>query len=231
MKKLFALVLCVMMLVSVVPTMAFAAPAEHEENYLETATEYANLIKDTLKQTRENIEDAYKAVVGDKVVYNTAVAMDDTLMAMFDKLWDAFTDADLDDTYGSDEDTQKAALRTLFGTLVADELPEDYADGDGLEKAQDFAAAVSKAFANKDFQKGYEAMATYIALENLVSDINDDLDDEFTEFLTNIDADFVNDDFAGYNLGDYVQAVTEKTDDATNPWALFVEAVVTEDDD
>ncbi len=240
MKKLFALVLCVMMLVSVLPTMAFAARPDTYETAVQAgefqdAKIYTNLIKDTLDGTKDSIEDAYKAVVGNEVVYNTAVAMDDTLMGMFDKMWDMFTDADLDvegTTTVATEDGQKAYLRAAFGALVAGEMPTaaEWKDDDPVERAQDFAKAVSKAFASEKFQKGYQALATYIALSNLVDDVNDEIEDRYEDFFDyTVDSDFVS-DFQSYgtSLQSYfntVEASVAGTADGY-PWGLWLAAQV-----
>ena len=66
---------------------------------------------------------------------------------------------------------------------------------DPIKYAQVFGKAVSDALTNKDFQKGYEAVATYFALASLIKDVNKQLKDQYAAFYgdtvsAKFDADF-----------------------------------------
>ena len=74
MKKLLALVLCVMMFVSIIPTSAFAEEILTLYPWIDTpigsAAAYKKEIKDMIKNTREEIEGAYAVMAADKSIYN-----------------------------------------------------------------------------------------------------------------------------------------------------------------
>ena len=196
MKKLLALVLCVMMFVSVIPTSAFAAYSYPDvENPLDTVAQYNKEIKNMIKHTRENIEFAYGVLTMDQVVYNAAKSMDDVICNLVDGIADPliaknkFTKAHADNV--------KNAVRDLFDDMVTEKMNDNIYkayDKDGklipTKYAQVFADAVSSSLTSKKFQKGYEAVATYFALANLVSDVNDKLKDGYTDFFDSVDTGF-----------------------------------------
>ena len=201
MKKLLALVLCVMMFVSIIPTSAFA-----EEGILTlypwidtpigSAAAYNKEIKDMIKNTREEIEGAYAVMAADKSVYNTAKAMDDTVVGLVDALAKQLIGEEIwvqqVDGVGyphrfnkDDSDAVKALVRKWVDDKVASKLADNtykFYDGDDyfpLKYAQVFADSVAKALTDKDFQKGYEAVATYFAVSKLMKNVNDKLEDEW----------------------------------------------------
>ena len=94
MKKLLALILCVMMFVSVIPTSAFAGGAA-VDNPLYSASEYAEQIKNMIKNTKSNIEKSYKFLAADQVVYGSAKAMDDIIVGLVDGIGDTLIEKDL----------------------------------------------------------------------------------------------------------------------------------------
>ena len=201
MKKLLALILCVMMFVSVIPTSAFAAdtyPTVPDKDALKAASAYAKDIKNMIKNTRENIEGAYGIIVMDKTVYNTAKSMDDTVVGLVEALTKNLIGQDIYVITGNDDftaggqkftkaqvDAVKDGVRHVIDKLVAKEMKENsykYYDGKDffpIVYAQTFANAVSKALTNKDFQKGYEAVATYFAATKLIHDVNKELEDQW----------------------------------------------------
>ena len=177
MKKLLALILCVMMFVSIIPTSAFAEEVLTLYPWIDTpigsAAGYKKEIKDMIKNTREEIEGAYAVMAADKSIYNTAKAMDDTVVGLVDalakqligeKIW-------VQDVNGvgyehrfnkDDSDVVKALLRKWVDDKVASK-----------------PNSVAKALTDKDFQKGYEAVATYFAVSKLMKNVNDKLEDEW----------------------------------------------------
>jgi len=255
MKKLLALILCVMMFVSVIPTMAFAEDAPTSkgvkeypwiDNPLESATQYQKEINNMIKNTKSKIETAYGVLIGDQVVYNSAKGMDDTIVGLVD----AIANPLLDKGKMTKDDVTKVkdSIRLLMDELVATDMAktEKYTDSDGkvdpIKYAQTFAKAVNDAMTGKKFQKGYEAVATYFALSQMVSDINDKLSDDYTAFVEGIDGKFDKNFTALYPmLGEtYVDTITEaaaqikdKSEEEAaeilaklDPWANYVEAVV-----
>lgn len=193
MKKLLALVLCVMMFVSVIPTSAFAVWPVVDDP-LDSANTYAKEIKNMVKHTRENIEKAYEVLTMDQVVYNTAKGMDDAIVNLVDGIAKPLiSKGKMTKDYA---DLVKDAVRGLIDGMVAEKMTKDaykYMDGDKvlpLKYAQVFADSVAKALTDKDFQKGYEAVATYFALRQIISDVNDELDKKYEEFENSVDAKF-----------------------------------------
>jgi len=100
---------------------------------------------------------------------------------------------------------------------------------DPIKYAQVFSKAVSDALTNKDFQKGYEAVATYFALSSLVKDVNDKMKDEYEAFYNSVDKDFDKDFQKNYpalwtqyidTLNDKAKMPAKYIDD---PWATQTE--------
>ena len=238
MKKLLALILCVMMLVSVIPTMAFAEEAAAAYKYgdeagraykgeyasrtslisLETAKSYSKMIENVIKNTKTDIEDAYKVLAGNQVVYGSIEAMDKTVVGLVDGIADALIEKGKF-TKGA-ADNVKSNLRLLVDDMVSTEIAKNYnkmLDKDGnidpLKRAEVYAKAVNTALTDKDFQKGYEAVATYFAMRQVISDINDALDDEYTAFIEKIDSDFDAKFAARYPdlANNWIETITEAT--------------------
>ncbi len=215
MKKLLALILCVMMFVAVMPTSAFAAATYVDEvdDPLLKARVYADEIADMIDNAKDTIEDAYAVLTMNQSVYGAAKGMDDVISGMVDALTNNLLGEDIYDrtqgaVYTFTEDDAKAvknAVRALFDAKVADKIAKKeskYWDGEDfapLVYAQVFAEAVSSALTDKDFQKGYQAVATYFAITKLVDDINDKLEDEYDAFQDSVTGtDFDNDFAANY---------------------------------
>jgi hypothetical protein len=201
MKKLLALVLCVMMFVSVVPTSAFAGGLAVDVA-TNTVSTYNTQIKNMIKNTRTDVENSYKALVGDKVVYTSAKAMDDAIVGLVDAITDPMIEKGSklpngDRVTKTFADAVKAAVRSYFDATVAEKINDNLykardKDGkiDDLKYAQLVTDSMAKALNDKDFVKGYQAVATYFALANIVNDIRDDLKDEYQAFYDSVDADW-----------------------------------------
>ena len=193
MKKLLALILCVMMFVSVIPMSAYAEWPIVDKP-LDSANQYASEIKNMIKHTRENIETAYGVLVMDQVVYNSAKGMDDAIVNLVDGIAKPLINKGK--MTKAESDTIKDAVRGLIDEMVAGKMLKDaykYFDGDKIDPikyAQTFANSVAKALTDKDFQKGYEAVATYFALRQIVSDVNDQLEKDYEKFQNGIDGKF-----------------------------------------
>jgi len=272
MKKLLALILCVMMFVSVIPTMAFADDAQNPpaaadddaadavaypwiDNPLMAAAQYKKEIENMMKNTKEDIQNAYAEFASNKVVYSTAKGMDDTIVGLVDaitadligkKIAVYNADGTLDKTdptkvqyqfKKADADNIKDLVRGLIDTKVADKMAEnEYKfvtkyEGDTIKEidpikyAQTFADSVSAVLTDKDFQKGYEAVATYFALSSLVKDVNDTLKDEYKAFKGDVDKDFDKDFQAKYPelYNSYIDTYAEDLNPGFWAWAGVTE--------
>ena len=213
MKKLLALVLCVMMFVSVLPTAAFAG------SYLpnvdsNTVASYNKQIKNMIKNTKEDIEKAYKALAGDKIVYTSAKAMDDTIVEMVNGIANPLIEKG---KFTKDEaDFVKNGIRWYLDEVVAEKIEKNMykaldKDGnvDDLKYANVVAESISKALTDKKFIAGYEAVATFFALKSVIKDINDNLSDEWDAFADGIDTKFQSRFAAQYTtlVSDYIDTL------------------------
>jgi hypothetical protein len=175
------------------------------DNPLMNVSVYKKEISDMVKNTKDNIKDAYGTLIGSQMVYTSAKTMDDTIVNLVDALTKKLVDekktlpTTTGDTYTftkSSVNTIKDQVRYLIDDMVAADMAKSwkYTDADGkvdpLKYAQTFNKAVTDALTNKKFMKGYEAVATWAALWALCSDVNDKLDDEYDAFYETIDTKF-----------------------------------------
>ena len=271
MKKLLALILCVMMFISVIPTMAFAEEAEPADEPVEEAAgypwidnplmplvQYKKEIENMVKNTKSNIQVAYEELAANRVVYSTAKGMDDTIVGLVDAITKDLIGKKIpvmnnngngiaDPEYlfkKSDADSIKDFIRLLIDEKVNKSMTDnefkfvteydangDIKSIDPIKYAQVFGKAVSDALTNKDFQKGYEAVATYFALASLIKDVNKQLADEYTAFYGSISPKF-DETFADkYPMlaENYIDTLAEELDPAFWSWAGMTEAPVVPD--
>jgi hypothetical protein len=265
MKKLLALILCVMLFVSVIPTAAFAATATATDitpvdaaGYassiaaakadptskatLESAAAYKKQVEKMIENTKKNVATAYGILAMDQVVYSSAKSMDDVVVGLVDQIADqlvgkkfAYVKPDGTTITGKDVDafkkTEKAALRKIVEDIVIDELKDTskYIDKDNkidpVKYGQAFANAVNKALNNKDFQAGYQAVATFFALANVADSIKSQLEDQRDEFKASIDTSFDKDFAKNYDklAQSYIDTLAEAGgfDKGNLPWAAF----------
>ena len=239
MKKLLALVLCVVMVMSLAPA-AFAGGYAVDDPLYSVAG-YNKQIANMIKHTRENVEDAYKALVGDKVVYTSAKAMDDTVVDLVDAIANPLIEKGKANKAWADG--VKNAIRHYLDETVADKIADDFhkcldKDGnvDDLKYAQLIANSINKALTDKKFVAGYQAVATYFALGQVVSDIKDNLKDEYEAFQDSIDTKFQARFAAQYTnlVDDYIDTLgtaTLKVINADLAEVLYAEAVADAEDD
>ena len=222
MKKLLALILCVMMFVAVIPTSAFAGGTA-VDNPLYSATEYATQIKNMIKNTKTNIEDSYKVLAGDQVVYGSAKAMDDIIVGLVDGIGDTLIEKELMKKAGVD--AIKDNVRSYIDGAVAKKISENYykaLDKDGkrdpIKYAQLVADSIQGALTDEDFQKGYEAVATYWALASLIKDTRDSLKDARKDFADSVDKKFQADFAKKYTalVDEYIDTFGTAADKALN---------------
>ena len=254
MKKLLALILCVMMFVSVIPTMAFATSgATYDTSVvatktdvtlkkeLEAASAYKKQVEKMIENTKKNVATAYGVLAMNQVVYSSAKSMDDVIVGLVDQIADQLSGKTVDGvkydaaTLKDFKDAHKASVRSVIQDIVVNELQDNeykYKDKDGkidpVKYGQAIADAVNTALNNKDFQAGYQAVATYYALVNVADSINDELKKQRDEFKDSIDTSF-DKDFTGYYeklVADYVDTLKELDGgefDADNfPWTAYV---------
>jgi len=225
------------------------------DNPLMNVATYAKEISNMIKNTKANIQDAYGELVGNKVVYSTAKGMDDTIVGLVDAIASGLIGKKIV-TYGpdgkitnpqhlftkNDADAVKAQVRLLIDGLVSKNMADNtykyvtkYNDDgtikeiDPIKYAQVFSKAVSDALTNKNFQKGYEAVATYFALSSLVKDVNDKMKDEYEAFYNSVDKDFDKDFQKNYPAlwTQYIDTLNDKANMAAkyidDPWATQTE--------
>ena len=258
MKKLLALILCVMMFVSVIPTMAFATSgATYDTSVvatktdvtlkkeLEAASAYKKQVEKMIENTKKNVATAYGVLAMNQVVYSSAKSMDDVIVGLVDQIADQLSGKTVDGvkydaaTLKDFKDAHKASVRSVIQDIVVNELQDNeykYKDKDGkidpVKYGQAIADAVNTALNNKDFQAGYQAVATYYALVNVADSINDELKKQRDAFKDSIDTSF-DKDFTGYYeklVADYVDTLKELDGgefDADNfPWTAYVTPAV-----
>ena len=263
MKKLLALILCVMMFVSIIPTMAFATdaaatPADADgysmsiaaakgnpatKTDLEAASAYKKQVEKMIENTKKNVATAYGMLAMDQIVYSSAKSMDDVVVNLVDQIADQLLGKTLSyvnegkkidgkalDTF---KKNQKTALRGLVEDIVIDELKDTskYIDKDNkidpVKYGQAFANAVNKALNNKDFQAGYQAVATFFALANVADSIKSQLETQRDEFKSSIDTSFDKDFAANYTklaesyIDTLAEAGAQAFTDAELPWVAF----------
>ena len=255
MKKLLALILCVMMFVSVIPTMAFAAEGDKYDTSkvdpipadptgkvdLKSASDYKKQVEKMIENTKKNVATAYGVLAMDQVVYSSAKSMDDVIVGLVDRIADMISGKTINDTEYNAKNldefktNSKKSVRAVIQDLVIKEIGDNeskYKDKDGkidpVKYGQVVAGAVNKALNDKDFQAGYQAVATYFALANVADSINDELKKQRDEFKDSIDTSF-DEDFTSYYeklVADYVDTLKELDGgefDADNfPWTAYV---------
>lgn len=255
MKKLLALILCVMMFVSVIPTMAFATEGDKYDTSkvdpipadptgkddLKSASDYKKQVEKMIENTKKNVATAYGVLAMDQVVYSSAKSMDDVIVGLVDQIADQISGKTINGTKYTAEKldefktNSKKSVRAVIQDLVIKEIGDNeskYKDKDGkidpVKYGQVVAGAVNKALNDKDFQAGYQAVATYFALANVADSINDELKKQRDAFKDSIDTSF-DEDFTGYYeklVADYVDTLKELDGgefDADNfPWTAYV---------
>ena len=197
MKKLLALILCVMLFVSVIPTAAFAATitvSAGGTTVVGSKSGWADksVSKDAAKAARDAIEAMYTAIAVDQTVFNSAKAMYDFSDGLAKSLF-ANTESATNGTktvYHDDlvANTRKF-LNSIIGGAITTTLNEKAAtytsyNADGTVKGYDpakymkaYAEAASKALGSEKAQKGIEAVALALMAASVQSDMVDRLKD------------------------------------------------------
>ncbi len=206
---------------------------------LENAAAYKKQVEKMIENTKKNVATAYGALAMNQVVYASAKSMDDVVGGLVDKIADMLSGKTVNGHKMSSadvkafKDAHKASVRSVIEDIVISELEDNeykYLDKDGkvdpLKYGQVVADAVNAALNNKDFQAGYQAVATYYAMMNVADSINEELKKQRDEFKDSIDMSF-DKDFAGHyaRLADeYIDTLTEvgAFDGNNDPWTAYI---------
>jgi len=133
MKKLLALILCVMMFVAVIPTAAFAVSlpagwvpttAAGSAYYPQWASEYS--AKKAVEAATDNIQALYQTLAADQGVFATVSAIDGVVTGISKEIWkdsDGFT---IKDTNGNSvsfsADASEKLTNAFLRTIIGDEI-------------------------------------------------------------------------------------------------------------
>ena len=180
MKKLLALILCVMMFVSVLSTSAFAANTPVDQ----WTWNGAGTQKDIIERLHRNIENMYGTIAADKYVYDSVKGIDDLITGLVS---DALKDYAPTATYGvaksTLEDTAVAALRATVGGEISkylvNHVNEYYdIDKDGnsvfnpVRYANVFGKAVSGALSSEKAILGFQGYMYLLAQRSAYANIS-----------------------------------------------------------
>jgi hypothetical protein len=248
MKKLLALVLCVMMFVAVIPTSAFAAG--------ETTTTKAwadKAVSNTaIKEAEKSIKNMYTAIATDELVFGTAKSLYDLSNGLAENMFDGIASVDnasgTGKTYHDDlVKNTREYMNGIIGDSIANYISErkDVFKSDSINGNVDpekylkvFVAAVNDAVTSEKAQKGLQAfvydlfaLKTMSAVKGQAEDIQTAIKDwgtsKWGEFGTSFDPAIFVYDFdpvAGIANGDKdgwtVYWGQNYDNPVTEPWAF-----------
>jgi hypothetical protein len=172
MKKLLALILCVMMFVSVISTSAFADTYDHTDQRVWRG---AGQVKDLVEALKTNVNVMYGAIAADTAVYKTVKSIDDIMKDLVDKMMENYgpTAAGTRQPGSVINDAVIAGLRATIGGEISDYLTKHTNDYytydkhgnrilDPAKYAGVFATAASKAISSEKAVAGIQAYMYYI---------------------------------------------------------------------
>jgi ketosteroid isomerase-like protein len=180
-----------MMFVALIPTAAFAGGLPVDDPLL-TVAQYKKHIENMIKNTKTNVEKSYNTLMGDRIVYTSAKAMDDSVVSLVDAIADPLIEKGKANKAWAD--ACKDAIRFYLDETVSDKIAEELLKGkhldkdgkwDNLKYAEVVSKAMNDALTDKKFIAGYQAVATNFALRALVSDMSDAIKDEYDDFREN----------------------------------------------
>lgn len=228
MKKLLALILCVMMFVAVIPTSAFAA------------TWADKAVSNTaIKEAEKSIKNMYTAIATDELVFGTAKSLYDLSNGLAENMFDGI--ASVDNASGTGKtyhDDLVANTRKYMNAIIGDSIAKYISDRTAIftsgsinggvdpEKyLKVFVAAVNDAVTSEKAQKGLQAFAydlfalkTMNAVKDQAEDIQTAIKDwgsgKWNEFGTSFDAAL-----DAYTKGVTTWDASTPVDPVTNPWA------------
>jgi hypothetical protein len=211
MKKLLALILCVMMFVAVIPTSAFALTGIKYDGTFDNTTvtgwtskEWAGKMAATkaVEDISTAVKNMYGSIAANQGVFNTVVAIDDTIKSMADNMF-----KDIDElvfagyTFSNNKDitdATKTFLKQHIGSEITKYLDEHKAsftdkktlkDGttkvdviDPVKYMNAFATAASKAMTSEKAVKNIEALAYTGAYATAYKEAKDKMDDLYNDY-------------------------------------------------
>jgi hypothetical protein len=169
MKKLLALVLCVMMFVSVMSTSAFAAYDTTDQRVWAGASQQKKIVE----ALRTNVENMYGSYAVDNAVYNSVKTIDDIIKDLVDEALKDYGSNAFSPTSGTTiNDAIVAGLRSTIGGQITDYLQKhqnDFYRFDSLGNrvfnpsayAGAFAKAASEALTSEKAAAGIQAFMLY----------------------------------------------------------------------
>ena len=249
MKKLLALLLCVMLFVAVIPTAAFAAAWEDKA-----------VSNTAIKEAEKSIKNMYTAIATDELVFGTAQSLHDLFDGLSKQMFDGVDSIDVPvtqsklkpittnkaKTYHDDlVDNTRAYLKGIVGDSIAkyiSDRTDAFTSGtinggvDPEKYLNVFVAAVNDAVTSEKAQKGIEAFAYSLAMIKIRESVKSEAEDiqtaikdwgigKWAEFGENFDTEGRK-TFNGNNVPDKlaweylnVQRWDPEHDTMTTPWA------------
>jgi len=171
MKKLLALILCVMMFVSIIPTAAFAAYDTTDQRVWRGKGQ----IEDIIDALRTNVQLMYGSIAADTAVYQSVKSVDDMINSLADEMIKGYAPTAAGTTQPGNviKDAVIAGLRSTIGGEVSDYLTKHSNEYYVLDKngnrildpskyAGVFASALSGAVASDKAVAGIQSYMYYI---------------------------------------------------------------------
>jgi hypothetical protein len=209
MKKLLALILCVMMFVSVIPTSAFALTgiivADQTIEPTTNAKEWAGKMAATkaVEKMNDAVKAMYGAIAANQGVFTTVKAIDDTVKELSENLFKDIDTLTLKDKDGNNVvsvttnkglvDTTKEFLKEHIGGEITKYMndhktifSETKDDGsvviDPVKYMNTFATAASKAMSSEKAVKNIEAVAYLGAYAKAQKEAKDKMEDLYNDY-------------------------------------------------
>jgi hypothetical protein len=174
MKKLLALILCVMMFVSVMSTAAFADVGNPD---VQRKWEGSTQSKDIVEALRNNVQNIYGSLAADQVIYDSMKSTNTMINDLVDEMLKEYR---ANSAYGTGtskttiRDAIRAGIKSAVGGTVSDYLnghTSDYisydkwgnAYVDAVKYASVYGKALSKALSSEDAVNGIQAYYMYAA--------------------------------------------------------------------
>ena len=197
MKKLLALVLCVMLFVSIIPTAAFADDWQVVGSKSVSGGYYAAKVnKSAIDDLKDAMENMYSSLAANQTVFGTAQALhsmaDDLVKGLFADVEDYTA---LDKTVYDHDDlvtNSRAFLKGIIGAYITDYVTTREAawkDAAGNIDYEDYLKVYTKgvqnALTSSKAQKGIEAFIYSLAalkMQDAVADAHDDLKDAIIDW-------------------------------------------------
>ena len=189
MKKLLALILCVMMFVAVIPTAAFAAGGYPTAGTVYTEGAFVTQeIKDAITAANDSIKLMQGTIVANETVFGTIKTVDDLFVSMAKDVFANYVPYDNDDPAKSAmEGDVKAALRSFVGTVIRGEMTKDatvkyYTDATTNVVKPDkfltkYISAFNKATNSAEAQKYFEAVLTTAMAKAMIPTVKEKMSD------------------------------------------------------